>query len=304
MPPLPLFSAGKNGTLFTDNDGDGFVSPGDVLLYTIVVSNISRAPVPNVPVQDTLPPDTTYVPNSTTFKNASNVMTPIPDDGSGTAFPLDGAGKVLDSVTPLPVGGTYEVTFKVTIDTFPNLTPGTTELVNVCSVTASGLTVPCQDTTTLFGCIGDFVWNDLDADTVQDGGAETGIGSVTLNLYVDLNGNGSIDGCDAVVATPGDQWRRYLPLLRARSRELHRRRGERVGARRVRAHHRERPEGHHDRRRPVQPDRRLRVPHPADADPDRDRDGDPDADADRHADGDTDGDADGHRDPDRHRDAH
>ena len=51
IPPLPLFSAGKNGTLYIDNDGDGFVSPGDVLLYTIAINNISRAPVPDILLQ-------------------------------------------------------------------------------------------------------------------------------------------------------------------------------------------------------------------------------------------------------------
>ena len=35
--------------------------------------------------------------------------------------------------------------------------------------------------------LGDFVWNDLDADGVQDGGPETGIDGVTVNLY-DSNG--------------------------------------------------------------------------------------------------------------------
>ena len=73
--------------------------------------------------------------------------------------------------------------------------------MNVCSATAGGITVPCQDTTPLFGCIGDFVWNDLDADTVQDGGAETGIAGVTLNLYRDVNGNGMLDGGDTLIAT-------------------------------------------------------------------------------------------------------
>jgi hypothetical protein len=201
VPPLATFTAGKNGTLHTDTNGDGFVSPGDTLLYTIVISNISRSPVPNVLLEDTLPADVTYVPNSTVFTNASNVSSPIPDDGIGTPFPLDSPGKVLDSVNPLPVGGTYTVTFRVVIDTFPNLTPGTTEIENICAATALGTTIPCADTTTLFGCIGDFVWNDLDADTVQDGGPETGISSVSLNLYSDLNGNGLIDGGDSVIAT-------------------------------------------------------------------------------------------------------
>ncbi len=202
VPPLPLFSAGKNGTLFTDNDGDGFVSPGDVLLYTISIVNISRAPVSDILLKDVLPADTTYVPNSTFFENAASVVTPIPDDGSGTAFPLDGSGVVLDPVTALPVGGAYEVTFKVTIDAFVDLTPGTTSIVNTCAASSGGITVPCQDTTPLAGCIGNFVWYDVDGDTIQDGGPETGIVGVTLELYRDDGTtNGVLDGGDTLIGT-------------------------------------------------------------------------------------------------------
>ncbi len=200
VPPLPLFSAGKNGTLLTDTDGDGFISPGDVLLYTISIVNISRVPVPDILLKDTLPADTTYVENSTFFTDAAMVTTQIPDDGGGTAFPLDGVGVVLDTITALPVGGSYQVTFQVTIDSFANLTPGTTQIVNVCSATAVGVTVPCEDNTPLNGCIGDFVWKDLDGDTMQDGGAETGIPVVTLKVYRDVNNNGVIDG-DPLVGT-------------------------------------------------------------------------------------------------------
>jgi uncharacterized repeat protein (TIGR01451 family) len=201
VPPLPLFSAGKNGTLFADNDADGFVSPGDVLLYTIALNNISRAPVPDLRLGDPLPAGTTYVAGSTTFKNALGVTTSIPDDGSGTPFPLDGAGRILDPSGSLPVGGAYEVTFKVTVNSFASLPPGTASILNVCSASALNLTVPCRDTTPLYGRIGDFVWLDIDGDKIQDGGAEVGIGGVTVNLYVDLNGNGIIDGADSIVAT-------------------------------------------------------------------------------------------------------
>ncbi|MFA7288897.1 MAG: hypothetical protein WC055_08445 [Melioribacteraceae bacterium] len=89
IPPLPAFDAGKNGTLSQDNDGGGFISPGDDLLYTIVVNNISRAPVPDLKFLDFLPLNTSYIPNTTFFTNNSNVTTPIADNGSGTPFPLD-----------------------------------------------------------------------------------------------------------------------------------------------------------------------------------------------------------------------
>lgn len=201
VPPLPLFSAGKNGTLATDNDGDGFVSPGDVLLYTIAIGNFSRAPVPDLLLQDPLAPGTTYVANSTFFENAAGVVTQIPDDGVGTAFPLDGSGAVLDPISALPVGGSYVVTFKATINAFADLPPGAANVLNTCSAAAIDTTVQCQDTTPLYGRIGDFVWHDLDGDAVQDGGAEVGIAGVTVNLIVDLNGNGIVDGGDAVIAS-------------------------------------------------------------------------------------------------------
>lgn len=48
--------------------------------------------------------------------------------------------------------------------------------------------------------IGDRIWNDLDGDNVQDAG-EPGLAGVVVNLYNDGNGNGVVDGADAVVAT-------------------------------------------------------------------------------------------------------
>ena len=40
--------------------------------------------------------------------------------------------------------------------------------------------------------IGDFVWNDLNGDSIQDGG-EPGIVGVTVRLIDDANGNGKLD---------------------------------------------------------------------------------------------------------------
>ncbi|MCP5095591.1 MAG: hypothetical protein GY943_08570, partial [Chloroflexi bacterium] len=49
------------------------------------------------------------------------------------------------------------------------------------------------------GSIGDFIWNDLNGDGVQDGGGETGFTGVTIDLIHDLNGNGLIDGGEPIL---------------------------------------------------------------------------------------------------------
>jgi uncharacterized repeat protein (TIGR01451 family) len=149
IPPLALFGAGKDGSLSTDNDGNGVVSAGDEMLYTIVINNTSRSPISDIRLRDVLPVDTTYVTGSTFFKNAAGVISQIPDDSSGTAFPLDGLGFILNPGNPLPVGGSYQVTFKVLIDSVGDLEPGTTSIVNNGSASAGGVTIDFSDTTPL-----------------------------------------------------------------------------------------------------------------------------------------------------------
>ncbi|MBL8392461.1 MAG: DUF11 domain-containing protein, partial [Candidatus Accumulibacter sp.] len=147
IPPLALFGAGKDGSLSTDNDGNGVVSAGDEMLYTIVINNTSRSPISDIRVQDVLPVDTTYVTGSTKFKDAGGAISNIDDDLSGTPFPLDGLGVVLDSGNALPVGGSYEVTFKVLIDETDE--PGTTSIVNNGTASAGGVTIDFTDVTPL-----------------------------------------------------------------------------------------------------------------------------------------------------------
>lgn len=187
IPPLPLFDAGKNGTLFQDNDGDGFISPGDELIYKIVVNNISRAPVPDLLLFDNLPANTIYVPNTTFFKNSFGVTSQIPDNGTGTPFPLDGSGIILDPVSALPVRGSYEVTFRVLIKDFEDLEPGTERILNSGYASAIGTTINFSSITPLYGRIGDFVWDDINQNGIQDNG-EPGIQGVTVKLY-DGDGN-------------------------------------------------------------------------------------------------------------------
>lgn len=51
-----------------------------------------------------------------------------------------------------------------------------------------------------FGTIGDFVWNDVDGDGVQDTG-EAGIDGVTLDLWLDEDNSGTINAGDTFVGT-------------------------------------------------------------------------------------------------------
>ncbi|MCM8639008.1 MAG: DUF11 domain-containing protein, partial [Candidatus Accumulibacter sp.] len=149
IPPLALFGAGKDGSLSTDNDGNGVVSAGDEMLYTIVINNTSRSPISDIRLRDVLPVDTTYVTGSTYFKDADGAISQIPDDVPGTPFPLDGLGVILDPGDTLPVGGSYQVTFKVLIDSAGNLEPGTTSIINRGSASAGGVTIDFTDTTPL-----------------------------------------------------------------------------------------------------------------------------------------------------------
>jgi hypothetical protein len=51
------------------------------------------------------------------------------------------------------------------------------------------------------GSIGNYVWEDTDMDGVNDEPAANGIGGVTLDLYVDRNGNGVLDGTDTLMGS-------------------------------------------------------------------------------------------------------
>ncbi|MEJ2551449.1 MAG: SdrD B-like domain-containing protein, partial [Anaerolineales bacterium] len=100
----------------------------------------------------------------------------------------------------LDPGDTLTVTYDVAVD--DPLAPGITEISNTASVTSAEIPTPVEDTVTdpVAASIGDFVWNDLDGDGVQDGG-EPGIDGVTIDLIEDTNGNGAIDLGEPVLST-------------------------------------------------------------------------------------------------------
>ncbi|MCB1052672.1 MAG: hypothetical protein KDC71_18875 [Acidobacteria bacterium] len=131
-------------------------------------------------------------------------------NGSGTPF-------ILASASTLNLGATAQIRMVVQVTTVTDQGFGLGIYNNQVTATAispdSTMTVDLSDNGTdpdpdgdgnpneagendstpivLQGDIGDFVWNDLDGDGVQDGG-EPGISGVTV--FLDLNSNGMLDG--------------------------------------------------------------------------------------------------------------
>ncbi|HEY7638570.1 MAG TPA: choice-of-anchor K domain-containing protein [Steroidobacteraceae bacterium] len=62
---VPLLFATKQAQLLIDNSSPGIVDPGDTLKYTITIYNNGAIPATNVVLADLVPPNTTYVADST-----------------------------------------------------------------------------------------------------------------------------------------------------------------------------------------------------------------------------------------------
>jgi uncharacterized repeat protein (TIGR01451 family) len=149
VPPLRLTEGTKILALKTDADGDGLLSPGDTATYNMTIHNSMLATVANVYIYDLVPANTTYVANSTQ-KDVGSGWTSIPDDGSGTPFPLDGAGGVL--VGDLPSGGTFYVRFDITLDAVVDYD----ELLNCDTAFAAGTFTRCAA-----ALVASYDWGDL-----------------------------------------------------------------------------------------------------------------------------------------------
>jgi large repetitive protein len=95
---VPLLFATKQAQLQVDNSSPGIVDPGDTLRYTITIYNNGAIPATNVILADNVPPNTTYVPNSTTLNGL-----PYPQPANGSS-PLAAGVYVssTDLTPPLP----------------------------------------------------------------------------------------------------------------------------------------------------------------------------------------------------------
>ena len=143
IPPQPAFSAGKSAEVVDDPDGNGQASPGDTLLYSIIIRNDGRVPVLDViGLVDTVPANTVYVVDSAEYYDSFNdTIYDIPDL---PGFPLVAPGTNLGT---LPVGKRFEVSFEVVID--DPLPPDVVTIVNRAIVSGGGQEIPAEVKTPL-----------------------------------------------------------------------------------------------------------------------------------------------------------
>lgn len=126
---LPSVTAEKRHMLIVDNNGNGAADPGDTIEYTIYILNIGWVAANNVVVMDAIPPNCTYVTNST----ATNGV-PISDNAApATPFPLDEGGLFWGT---LAVGATGSVSYSVTINS-PYPTTGDVAVANSAFISSS-----------------------------------------------------------------------------------------------------------------------------------------------------------------------
>jgi len=65
-PPIPALQAAQRVDLLVDADGDGHVDPGDILRYTVLVTNFSPHPITEVGYFELIDPHLALVPDSAT----------------------------------------------------------------------------------------------------------------------------------------------------------------------------------------------------------------------------------------------
>jgi len=85
--PLRSLAIQKTFSLLTDVACSGSISLGDGVRFQLESTNDSATPLNSVVVADILPSALTYIPGTTVEDGVQ-----VPDNGSGSAYPLDGSG--------------------------------------------------------------------------------------------------------------------------------------------------------------------------------------------------------------------
>lgn len=200
----PSLTATNTDALLIDNDSDGSAGPGDTVRYTVTVSNADDAfdaSIAGVAFASGVDANATLVVGSVTTSQGSVTSG---NTGGDTTVGVD-LGTITD-------GNALTITYDVLIDR--PLNSAATSISAQGTVTATslagglltddpavgGATDP-TNTPISQTIIGDFIWNDVNGNGVQDGGPEVGLGGVTLDAYHDANNNDLVDGGDLLLGT-------------------------------------------------------------------------------------------------------
>lgn len=186
-----------------DLNGDGLFNEGEIIRYSLRIRHIGTTPITNAVITDILPvSQVTYIPNTTVI-SVPLPNTPIPDDGSGTAYPLDGTGFTITNINP---GQTIVVSFDAKIKT--GLPAGYNNILNQSVLRYDIFEIPANDVIDLRGTVGDRVWYDVNGDGKQDAG-EPGIVGATVSLnWLGLDGvaGGGDDKTFTFVTVADGKW--------------------------------------------------------------------------------------------------
>ncbi|MCO1334424.1 isopeptide-forming domain-containing fimbrial protein [Microbulbifer sp. OS29] len=143
---VPLLIAHKTVQIAVDNISTGIVDPGDVLRYTIAITNMGGVDALEVALTDQVPANTTYVAGTTTLNGVA-----VADNGGGNSL-LDSSLPVSsgDLTPPLPGASegviTSAQTATVTFDVMVNAdTARGTVISNQGSVAAAELPLTLTD---------------------------------------------------------------------------------------------------------------------------------------------------------------
>jgi len=190
------------------------INTGQYSLLTIIIRNTGNIPLTGMGLTDTLPG---ALPAGLMIAGAP-APSPVNNCG-GTLTAV--TGEQLIQLVDGSLGGTSSCTIVVAVT---SNVPGSYQNIIPAGSLASneGATnnTPATDTLVVLGqtsaSLGDFVWNDLNADGIQDVG-EPGIDGVTVNLYssngtlirTTTTANGGLYLFDDL--TPGDYYVEFIP---------------------------------------------------------------------------------------------
>ncbi len=183
----------KSVALLTDADGDGFVTPGDTLRYTIVIRNTGDTLASGVTFTDDIPLNTTYVTDSVAATRG------IPTDSIQIGW---------SDVNPLNPGDSVTITFDVEID-LGLLTgtiisnQGTVNYNSVDTFTDADLTAPGKQTTDI--TIGGTPYGLAIKNAQDENGGNLEPGDTILYTIVFQNQSGlSVEGIEFIDQIPNN----------------------------------------------------------------------------------------------------